>query len=314
MNIIKDFITITLFINIILLCNNGYSASPDKIKIDSFSNDNKKIINIKINDKNDFKLTHSWLNGGNSLLFNLTFNENDHHIIDETKKVELIVKTITSGDSNVNCLNITSTGKDQEVCFDLSDASWFGGHESQQQPYWPINSQIFSYIPYATGFADSWGAVLERYWLSSKGIAIFVDEDVPLMVQHLNLFDKNTICFKSSVLVEPFKYTPVYKPDTLSYQMCWADDIKTVHNSMIKRVFGLPQSRPSVNVILFPIWTTWNYYFKEINQTTVIDFLDKILSYGGYYVAQLEIDDRWESHYGDLEFDKIKFPDPAAMV
>ena len=32
----------------------------------------------------------------------------------------------------------------------------------------------------------------------------------------------------------------------------------------------------------------------------------------GYKPGVLEIDDRWQSRYGDLEFDPAKFPDPRA--
>ena len=30
--------------------------------------------------------------------------------------------------------------------------------------------------------------------------------------------------------------------------------------------------------------------------------------------SQLEIDDNWTPHYGDLDFDLDKFPDPRGMV
>ena len=34
----------------------------------------------------------------------------------------------------------------------------------------------------------------------------------------------------------------------------------------------------------------------------------------GYRPGVIEIDDRWQSRYGDLEFDATKFPDPKGMV
>ena len=40
---------------------------------------------------------------------------------------------------------------------------------------------------------------------------------------------------------------------------------------------------------------------------------DDIIAHG-YPYSVFEIDDRWQSDYGDLEFDRAKFPDPAAMV
>ena len=45
----------------------------------------------------------------------------------------------------------------------------------------------------------------------------------------------------------------------------------------------------------------------------VLEFADSILS-NGFNCSQLEIDDRWETFYGDLRFDLVKFPDPRAMV
>lgn len=45
----------------------------------------------------------------------------------------------------------------------------------------------------------------------------------------------------------------------------------------------------------------------------MIEFADAILA-NGFNCSQLEIDDRWETDYGDMEFDPVKFPDPTAMI
>lgn len=45
----------------------------------------------------------------------------------------------------------------------------------------------------------------------------------------------------------------------------------------------------------------------------MLEFADAIQS-NGFNCSQLEIDDRWETHYGDTDFDPVKFPDPTAMI
>jgi alpha-glucosidase (family GH31 glycosyl hydrolase) len=45
----------------------------------------------------------------------------------------------------------------------------------------------------------------------------------------------------------------------------------------------------------------------------VVEFADAIRA-NGFNCSQLEIDDRWEPHYGELQFDLTKFPSPRALV
>lgn len=50
-----------------------------------------------------------------------------------------------------------------------------------------------------------------------------------------------------------------------------------------------------------------------MSESRVFDFANSIRQYG-FQDSQLEIDDRWETCYGDFTFDDRKFPDPKAMV
>ena len=53
--------------------------------------------------------------------------------------------------------------------------------------------------------------------MSSNGIAIFVEDKIPLFVNHQ---DPNKICLKSSSSSPPYLYTPVYDGDTFEYKIC----------------------------------------------------------------------------------------------
>lgn len=52
---------------------------------------------------------------------------------------------------------------------------------------------------------------------------------------------------------------------------------------------------------------------KDINQVNVLEFAQEILSHN-YTMSQLEIDDRWQKHYGDLVWDHTKFPDAFMFI
>lgn len=44
-----------------------------------------------------------------------------------------------------------------------------------------------------------------------------------------------------------------------------------------------------------------------------MEYAEEIVS-RQFPISQLEIDDAWATHYGDLAFDENKFPDPKAMT
>ena len=56
------------------------------------------------------------------------------------------------------------------------------------------------------------------------------------------------------------------------------------------------------------------YRYKDsINQTIVEEFAQEILFYN-FTNSQLEIDDGYESAYGNFVFDQNKFPDAKEMI
>jgi alpha-glucosidase (family GH31 glycosyl hydrolase) len=222
-------------------------------------------------------------------------------------------------DHEAQCYNVNVTNRlsrkrrttgETETCIDLANNYWYGGHESYDQPFWPINNQTFDYVPYVTGFPDGWAGVVERYWISSNGVAIFFDENVPLYVNHS---DPGRLCFKAANMLPPYSFTKAYSDNLFEYKLCTGPDIKSLHMYMIENFLGKPSSMPDLIMMKSPIFTTWNYFFKDINQSVVINFAQEIVN-NNYSRSQLEIDDKWEEKYGDLDFDKQKFPDPKNMT
>lgn len=117
---------------------------------------------------------------------------------------------------------------------------------------------------------------------------------------------------KSSTQSYPYIHTPVYS-NKFEYKICKGADIKSVHMFMIENFLGKPLTKPDLLMMKLPVFTTWNYFFRDINQSIVLDYANQI-SQNNYSISQLEIDDKWELSYGDLDFDTKKFPNISEMV
>ncbi len=100
--------------------------------------------------------------------------------------------------------------------------------------------------------------------------------------------------------------------DDLSFEIHIQDDIKGVYRAL-QGSFGRPRKPPPLELLGAPIWTTWARYKDRIDQETILEFASQIRK-KGYPYHVLEIDDRWQTQYGDLEFDPQRFPDPVGMI
>jgi hypothetical protein len=129
--------------------------------------------------------------------------------------------------------------QDFEDCFSLGSDYWFGGAESFDQQYWPINKQDFkTHLPYLTGLFSKASSILERYWylslnnifyyvwafklsfilrLSSSGVAIIVQQYIPLFV----LKNQTSICLLASAK-EPYNRDRIIN---LEYDICKSDSV-----------------------------------------------------------------------------------------
>ena len=198
-------------------------------------------------------------------------------------------------------------------CYDLKGAHWYGGFLQHTQKF-PLEQMHERSLPFVTGSIhgnQTYGPVVERYWLSSKGAAIFVDYDSPLMVSFNNEND-DRLCL--SMKDKNYVYTE--RDDKLlqlNYTICVDYDILRVHDFVLSQIRNTPRRAPDSRLFMNPVWSTWAYMHKAVNTSSVLAFAQKIMQLG-LSCSQFVLEDGWEKAYGDLEFDDTKFPTPNTTM
>ena len=211
----------------------------------------------------------------------------------------------------------TSALKSLKDCIAINDeAQWFGGPEEYYQRF-PMNKQAKrESVPYLPGdMLQSkemyFGGVAEPYWLTSDGVAIWVPEGVPLFYSWNSEQNPNEMCL-SAQDIAPYETLQVKR---LKYKICSMDNARDMHLQAVNSFLGKPSGIPDEIMMKDPIWSSWAQYKANINQSTILDFVQTIHD-NGFAVSQIEIDDNWEVCYGDAVFDvgENKFPNVEKMI
>lgn len=141
------------------------------------------------------------------------------------------------------------------------------------------------------------------FWYSTKGIAVWVrtpyDFYYSVNADHDGRPD-GLLRFEMPIASE------------LRYDILLAPDVRQVLQRIVKEI-GYPQTTPPAEYFKLPIYTTWVEHKTNVSQQKVLEYASSIHS-NRLPCGVIEIDDRWESRYGDMQFDATKFPDPKAMV
>jgi myogenesis-regulating glycosidase len=99
---------------------------------------------------------------------------------------------------------------------------------------------------------------------------------------------------------------------TLTYDLIVADDVRAIVRAFLKEV-GYPKITPPDDYFRLPIYTTWVEHKVPTDQAKVLEFAQAIKK-NDLPCGVIEIDDKWEAKYGDMQFDAAKFPDPKKLV
>ena len=173
-----------------------------------------------------------------------------------------------------------------------SGGHWYGGAVDQAHN-WPLETGQWSADPM---LATSNQAT--PFWMASSGVGIWLDtyDDIAASINKDNhgLLD--------------FAY--LHSPE-MRYTIFVGKNIAEARDLFAAAV-GKPKNRPPDYVFEKPVWGTWCQYFSKVTQRNVIAYARKIQD-GGWPASFIIIDDGWQTHYGDNEFNS-KFPNPKAMT
>ncbi|KAH3888562.1 hypothetical protein DPMN_012600 [Dreissena polymorpha] len=203
------------------------------------------------------------------------------------------------------------------ICLDLSKGLWYGGSELQYQR-WPFKNITLPWQPYVTNdivpLNQSVGNVIERHWLSSNGVGVFIPATSPLYFKHMTgeSGSFSEMCFIAASMRHMTGFMKTVAPD-LVLNVCKMVNILETHRHMSKEYFDLPIGQPDALMFKSPIWSTWAKFKVDINQGKVLQFADEIGKHG-FSHSQLEIDDMFSSFYGEFDFSPHKFPDAKNMI
>lgn len=218
---------------------------------------------------------------------------------------------------------------------------------------WPLSKAMLSPTPFVTwdNAPSGIGSVLSPVLLSSAGVALLIPQppnDLHIssnaqtepVVQYETFTTDTYIPIYSSVLdpeavrgrQRPHAQCPpalqpgktcgdghfcawTVQTNRLVMMLLVAPEprLQLVQNQL-RECLGVPRRRLANKALVERIiWSTWAEMKADVNTAKVLEMADRLRSLdlpGGI----IEIDDKWQRHYGDTHFDPDKFPDPKRLV
>ncbi len=204
------------------------------------------------------------------------------------------------------------------------DAPWYGQGELIHQ-HWPLNKVMLAEAPLLTVDNGPTGllCIQTPAWLIATGVALLARSEVAVGLNQPPA-DAPRFAWDLGGGQGPADQRPMLDPggqgdglftlrgDDLAYDLLLGADLPGAQAALIAEL-GHPTATPPRELFERPIWTTWARYKDLVNQDVVLGFAREIVEQGFPY-SVLEIDDRWQVYYGDLDFDPARFPDPRGMI
>ncbi|MEU6480893.1 glycoside hydrolase family 31 protein [Streptomyces sp. NPDC047017] len=183
-----------------------------------------------------------------------------------------------------------------------SAGHWYGHGEAEtpnggpgtDQP-WPLDSGQVVH----PGFGPASYYMVDPFWYTSAATGLRVDTGQVMDVDlnqggdGLGRFDIDSAApYKATVFVES---TPL-----------------DVYRDYIGIVGRPAKSDATYRQYAEPVWNSWAQFYTHVDQAGLLDYARRLHD-NGVTGHTLQLDDKWESNYGNMTFDAKAYPDPGAM-
>ncbi|XP_037915972.1 myogenesis-regulating glycosidase isoform X2 [Hermetia illucens] len=198
-------------------------------------------------------------------------------------------------------------------CYDISfkdGGYWYGGGLTKNAN-WPLNSADFDFTPFITGDANvqEFGNALRRYFISSRGVAIQIDDRSPLQLSINKTSNKFCMRAKNDNFAFVNKLTEL--PE-LSYKICVANNMNVLHRQMTKQSLwdGIKaEDKNILNTMLKePVWQIPALNHTFLNENTIYNYSEEVIGMGFMKLGHILVNEFWQENIGDFSVDKERFP------
>ncbi|XP_070507787.1 myogenesis-regulating glycosidase-like [Chironomus tepperi] len=286
-----------------------FENSAFHVDIKRFKSDKRYVIQV-FNDKGTIAQEIFFGNDFGDKTVQVEAIENGYKIF-TTSSNEMFL-TLDKDEKNFASLKVKRRVESKEKilkdCLPLSNdenVNWYGGPEQKNQKY-PIQHFRFSDYAYITKELDSAG-IMERYWFSSRKFFILIDYETPLFIDQ----NEHEICFTAKKELPYYVHNNVFE---FNYKIGVSTSMKELHVSVINKYLGKPKGgMPDERLIRYPIWNTWVEFGRQINESIVEEFAQKIVDHG-FNHSLIDIDDFWEDCYGSGIVNTTNFGNLKALT
>lgn len=177
---------------------------------------------------------------------------------------------------------------------------WGGAAQGWRKPHaYPLNEAHLE----RDGFLSDSTSQGSPVWYATKGVGIWI---------RTNRDFRYTVNKRVKGAGDGLLGVEMPQTSVLTYDIFVDDNLRNVVRRVVKEI-GYPRVVPHRDFFTEPIYTTWVEYKVDVTQAKVLEYARKIRELN-LPAGVIELDDKWETAYGDMQFDPVKFPDPKKMV
>lgn len=203
-------------------------------------------------------------------------------------------------------------------CYELK-GNWYGGGITKENDY-PFDQATFGFAPFITGDSriQQFGNAMKRYFISSEGVALQIQDDVPL---HLSMNRNNSRQFCMKAMNDYFAFVNRLTPNglpILSYRICNGEDMKSVHQFMTQQSIwdGMKETDITAvhSILEEPVWQIPAHGADQLNTMSIYNFTAEVVDSGFLRIGHVLINEFWQNEIGDYTVDEARFKDLQEKV